>query len=332
MSKNNLIQFMKQNYNFEFTLLDIGCSDGIDSKWDIFKPNIIGFGIDPVIKEVSRLNNNKNYNNYKYYAYKIGLPDDHPFIEKRTNEVNNENNIENYLWNRLSSSDITKYLNKKDNFNEITGIENNQWNECQLIDLKITIDNFVTNNCIDNIDFIKIDIDGDDISAIISAEKTIEKSLPLGFQLECNWYGSNNETDHVIHNMDKLMRSLGYSLFDILNIRRYSSKYLTDIFDYKYGQTKTGRIYQSDILYLKDPFGINNKLDLSPEKLIKLIMLYEKFDQISWAAEILIRKKPELSLLIDVDKCLDILTNEMHPNFNTYDEYLKVYKTNPEYF
>ena len=43
----------------EFTIraLDIGCSGSISPRWEKLLPNLIYFGIDPLVKEIERLQN-----------------------------------------------------------------------------------------------------------------------------------------------------------------------------------------------------------------------------------------------------------------------------------
>ena len=39
----------------KFTLLDVGCSSGIDPVWRIFGKSLLAFGFDPNIDEIERL-------------------------------------------------------------------------------------------------------------------------------------------------------------------------------------------------------------------------------------------------------------------------------------
>jgi len=82
-----------------FTLLDVGCSGGISSFWRIFDPSLVALGIDPVANECNRLNAEEISSNVCYRPAFVGLPDDHPFVQKRGNNAPCGGNP----WNRLSA-------------------------------------------------------------------------------------------------------------------------------------------------------------------------------------------------------------------------------------
>ena len=48
------------------------------------------------------------------------------------------------------------------------------------------VDDFVKKNHLDDVDFIKIDIDGEDLCALFSCESNIDPYQILGFELEKN--------------------------------------------------------------------------------------------------------------------------------------------------
>lgn len=49
-----------------FTLLDVGCSGGIDSAWRQFGTHLKAFGFDPSLAEVERLNANEEADGVEY--------------------------------------------------------------------------------------------------------------------------------------------------------------------------------------------------------------------------------------------------------------------------
>jgi hypothetical protein len=69
-----------------FTLLDVGCSGGIAPFWRVFEPSLVALGIDPVVAECERLNANEKNSQVRYRAGFVGLPDEHPFVQKRGND------------------------------------------------------------------------------------------------------------------------------------------------------------------------------------------------------------------------------------------------------
>ena len=182
---------------------------------------------------------------------------------------------------------------------------------------------------IKNVDFIKIDIDGADLEAIISCENTLKDNNVLGFMLEVNFYGSTLSTDHTFINTDKIMREKGFDLFD-LDFRRYSSDKLPGAYEVGcLAQTIFGRIFQGDALYLIDPCAKDDKPILSIDKILKLACLYECFGKPDHSAELLLKYKEELTDIVDINNLLNILTNEINPKFDNYYKYIEAFENNP---
>lgn len=227
----------------------------------------------------------------------------------------------------------------------------NDWGSTKLSNRFITIDDLVKKNKLEDLDFIKIDADGDDYKVIISSLEVMKISPVLGVYIEISFSG-NAEEPNSFHNVDKTMRSLGFDLFDIRHITRYSTAALPLPYDHQgFSQNIYGRILQGNALYLRDPCTLRDTVwplplfnekeqefwqvahrqcsavspkcpELSPDKLLKLACLFEIFDMPDHAAEILITYRNELEQLIDVDENLNILTKEATGKNITHKEYM----------
>jgi hypothetical protein len=312
----------------DFSLLDIGSSGGINSIWDVFRPKIRALGFDPVISDCEILNKKEINKKIEYMPINISLKPDHPFIIERNKNGGNSNNNSN-LFTRFSAYKAVQILKPpSDNLDPSV----NNWQNNKLSNINMTIDDIVKEKNIQNVDFIKVDIDGDDICAILSADNTIRNNNILGFMIETNYYGSTNNTDHTFHNTDKMMRDYGFELFDI-DVRRYTSSALPGRFQFGcYAQTEFGRIFQGDALYLIDPCKSIYNYDLSINKILKLACLFEIYGKPDHAAELLIKYKDEISKICKVEKLLDILTNEVNNNYNNYNKYIETFNSNPKSF
>src|SRR5258708_1394231 len=66
-----------------FTLLDIGCSAGIDSTWRIFGEGLKAVAFDPNVNEIARLRAAETLHGISYEAAFVGIPAGHPILEKR---------------------------------------------------------------------------------------------------------------------------------------------------------------------------------------------------------------------------------------------------------
>src|SRR5689334_11991415 len=51
-----------------FTLVDVGCSGGIDNDWRAFEPNLRGVAIDPNVEECERLTRVETNANLRYVS------------------------------------------------------------------------------------------------------------------------------------------------------------------------------------------------------------------------------------------------------------------------
>jgi len=226
----------------------------------------------------------------------------------------------------------------------------NDWKHSKLSTRYITVDDLAKKYNLEDLDFIKIDTDSYEFNVLMSAKNVINFSPVLGIYIEVNFIGNGNETN-TFHNIDKTLRTLGFELFDICDINKYSAATLPTPYNHVgFANNIYGRILQGNALYLRDPCTLKDivwslpikdkyKIDiqvankgcsaespkcpeLSPDKLLKLACLFEIFDMPDQAAEILVTYRSELENLIDVDENLDILTKELTGKDITYNEYI----------
>lgn len=316
-----------------FTLVDVGCSGGISQFWRIFEPNFLAVGVDPVTAETERLNALENNPAISYMSAFMGLPDDHQFVLRRGNKPVTGNNP----WNRLSAHRAAQILSAKIPESEKLPILNN-WHGFKLADpvRKIGFSELVALNNLHTLDFIKIDVDGHDMDVLLSAESIIKSAPVIGLALEVDFYGSIDDTDHTFHNTDRLMRSWGFDLFD-LTVRRYASSRLPQAFEFDCpAQTKFGRPYQGEALYLRDPcswsYSPNGRIELSSAKILKLACLFELFSLPDHAAELLFENKSILDSEVSTRDLLNLLAQESQPAGSSYETYLQHFEDDPTSF
>jgi hypothetical protein len=311
-------------HDHPFTLIDIGCSGGIADFWRVFGQYLCAYGIDPMIDEIKRLQATETNPNVYYWAGYIGLSSDHPFIQSR----GTRGPVSKSPWGRLSTAWALKLLSSTSDDNR-TKVNHNRWPETKLADIstRMDVNQFVTKNKIRNVDLIKIDIDGDDFCALLSCEDIINSHQVLGFMLEVNFCGEACETDNTFHNTDRFMRKHGFELFD-LTIRRYSRKALPAPFVLATpSETKWGPPLQGDALYVRDVADISKRRSpqMSTNKLLKLVAIYEIFGLPDCAAELLTVWKEQLSQTVDVAFLLDLLTPEVEGRRLSYQEYIECF-------
>src|SRR5579859_5542031 len=93
---------------------------------------------------------------------------------------------------------------------------------------------------------------GGDFRILQSLRDAFEQRQILGVGVEVNYFGSANPEMNAFHNIDRLMREVGFELF-ALTTRQYSVAALpAPYLDGVPGRTAWGRPLQGDAIYVRD--------------------------------------------------------------------------------
>ena len=310
-----------------FTLVDVGCSGGLSGEWRRFGRRLRAFAFDPSVEEVERLRRVETSEDVKYVAAFATIPKDHPFAQKKGERDHWGRNP----WARLS---VTKWL--ENTASERAELDSGDlassglWAETRLVDpaQEIVIPEYLRDVGVDNVDFVKIDIDGKDLEVLHSLDAVLDEFNILGLMLEVNFFGSDAETDHTFHNTDRFLKSKRFELFD-LTTRRYSMATLPGPYMYNApGENRFGRVLQGDALYLRDlanPINADLVSGMTADRLLNLICLFALFRLPDCAAEIAVAFRDKLRLVGDVDHLLDLLAAQAQTSVHSplqYEEYL----------
>jgi len=312
--------------NKDFTYIDVGCSGGIDDIWRLLGKKLQAYCFDPNINEINRLTNTETNKNISYIdAFVDG-------IDESLQGAPNNNPFE-----RFSCTSTVNNLKEKQNMSNDKKTNLNLWNETKLTVNHIAIPDFLDKKNVSNVDFIKIDIDGNDFCVLHSISKMLNAKKVLGVGIEVNFFGTGDEKENSFHNIDRFMKQHDYTLF-ALSTRKYSLSALPG----KYAitmpaQTEYGRAYQGDAVYFKDT---NNKFTSDNDKILKLALLFSMFDLPDCAADLLIKHREKLEKTSDINKLLDVLTRHSiylskfddRLSHSSYKEYLKRFKNNEKMF
>ena len=117
-----------------FTLVDVGCSGGIDAAWRGFEPHLRAVGIDPNVEECARLAATETNANVRYVDGFAAWDHSTEFaksVEKRGFVGNNP-------WNRLAVAATTEIRNAKVRSNQQLTSEN-QWQRVELSSRQIRL-------------------------------------------------------------------------------------------------------------------------------------------------------------------------------------------------
>jgi FkbM family methyltransferase len=309
--------------------VDVGASGGIEQYWRAFEPSLTAFGFEPLVKECDRLNAAEQSPNVKYFPYFIGA-DSYDRLFPSSIAADPILGWNDDVYERTSAVSAQKLLSMS-----FTQRFNNEDPEVVFTSNKTSLDGFFSTAATDTIDFVKVDTDGHDYEVLTGARKITAEKQVLGFLVECQLHGISHPHSNLFSNIDRLMRELGFSLFDI-EVYRYSRAALPGHFVYDIpAQTHEGQVVWGDALFLRDVTAdafASRWLALPPTKLLKLVCLHEIFGMPDCAAEILLKNRDFFNSLVDQDRLLDMLAQEFDPKTTGIREYLAKFNDSPRSF
>jgi FkbM family methyltransferase len=309
-----------------FTLLDIGCRAGIDAPWRVFGERLRAFAFDPNVNEVNRLTKLETNPAVVYIPKFVGLPAGDSGAERmRSMDFWARN-----PWSRLSVARTQ----------EIRASKPGQVSAEPLADPgdQVIIPLFLRERGVDDVDFIKIDVDGADFLILRTLVQTLEDTKVLGVGIEVNFFGSEDPEVHTFHNVDRLMKQNGFELF-MLSTRPYSVAALPAPYRLTQpAQSAWGRIFQGDAIYFRDIAASEQAgwaHSAGAYKLAKLAALFSLTGLTDCAAEILIRFRSVLEPVLDVRAGLEALMEQSLPPGSPvmpYEEYIAEFESDSARF
>lgn len=321
----------------QFTLLDLGCSGGIDPAWRVFGSRFRALGIDASASECRRLVSLEQHPDVHYRAAFVRMLPHHPAYPEFVGKPFSTR----HPFARTSAHRTVRLLDETiDRGSSEDKLLFNEWartelaNEAQPISVEMALAELEW----DDVDFIKIDIDNADFEVLTAIADKLAEWKVLGTKLEVNLFGGTAPTEATFHNTDRLMRGKGFTLIG-LEPRSYSmsplpARYVNTVA----AQTHTGRVFQADAYYVLDLASEDDRavaLSMSDEKLAKLAAIFSICDQPDSAAELMILFRDRFRTLVDVDQALDLLafqTQGDRPDRLTYKDYIKEFESDSPYF
>ncbi|MDP2330667.1 MAG: hypothetical protein Q8M19_08235 [Reyranella sp.] len=321
----------------QFTLLDLGCSGGIDPAWRVFGNRFRALGIDASAYECHRLVGLEQHPHVHYRAAFVRMLPDHPayrdFVGKPFST--------HHPFKRTNAHRTVRLLDETiEGGSSEDKLLFNQWahtelaNEAEPISVEIAL----AERKWDDVDFIKIDIDNADFEVLTAIADNLAEWKVLGTKLEVNFFGGTTPTEATFHNTDRVMRNKGFTLVG-LEPRSYSmsplpARYVNTVA----AQTHTGRVFQADAYYVLDLASDDDRAiahSMSDEKLAKLAAIFSICNQPDSAAELMILFRDLFSTLLDVEQALDLLafqTQEDRAEKRAYKDYIKEFEADSPYF
>lgn len=326
----------------KFTLVDVGCSGGIEPIWRIFGDRFAAIGFDASVAECRRLEAEESSPNVHYVSGFVGIPPDHPFAVRNAGKPVHVDEI----FDRTSAAWALELRARRlAAATDRERMHHNLWTATELADPEkpVFVPETLKAKGFTSPDFLKIDIDGPDFHVLNSFDGLFEGMEILGVRAEVCLFGGAENNVHSFHNTDRFLRRQGYALMRLDN-RSYAMRSLPSRFASTLpAQSVSGRIFQSEAFYARD-LGAEKWKDLaartSTEKIAKLAAILAAWEQPDGAAELLLKFRDRLSTLFDVDAALDMLAAQTQYaggekdeiEILSYRDYMALFATDPPEF
>ena len=197
---------------------------------------------------------------------------------------------------------------------------------------------FLTEREANDVDFIKIDVDGPDLLILRSLRSFLADANVIGVGVEINFFGSEDPDIHSLHNVDRFLKGCGFELFG-LSTRHYSMAALPAPYACRLpAQSLWGRPLQGDAIYLRDaaaPEHATWATSAGPHKLVKLAALFSLAGLPDCAAEILKRFDEIVDTVLPHLAGLECLVAQCVPADGTipsYADYITQFEANSSSF
>jgi FkbM family methyltransferase len=322
MSTERFIAYLLKSVYLEdeIRLIDVGASGGLHNRWHLLGDRIRGIGFDPLVNEVDRLNRENTLSKFVYQdAFVIG-------DQQAPANIPDSMEYSSAQWAvQLMGVDY-----EKENFN--------QGAEWVLTENTFTLDDYLSSESLSP-NFLKSDTDGSDYFVLQGARRLLASKELLGVEVECNLHGSADTRSNTFSNIDFLLRSHGFTLFD-LRPWKYTKRDLPGRFVYPIpAQTSTGQVQWADAVYFRDPTASSEdaRYFFSPGNLeitLKLLVALVLYEQEDTAARVinLMRAKQCWPKQLDHNYLLNQLVPKNKWAIESYSEYIEKFSRSPKEF
>lgn len=310
----------------DFYLLDVGASGGIERHWSVFGDRLRAIGFEPLVAEAERLQQRSIGTKTTYEAAFVTCRDfDQLFPpEIRNDRTRSRNNDPFQRVSAVRAQELMRMNYAEHVFNAGA--------PAVYADRYVVLDDFIPVPEHPSVDFIKIDTDGHDFEVLIGTDRLLSAGGVLGMSIEAQFHGAVHEYANTFANIDRFMRGHGFSLFD-LEVYRYSRAALPAPFVYDIpAQTTTGQVLWGEAIYFRDLASLDYErmwaYDVTRERILKLVALFELFGMPDCAAELLVNRRQQAGDV--VEPLLDLLAGSGAAVPGAYRDYIRAFEAEPQ--
>ena len=264
--------------NNPLMIVDVGASGGLDFRWINFTSSIraILFEPDPRVYDVLKSSGRDN------------------LIILNSALSDSVNEIDFHLCKKQQVSSV--YLPNFDFLNKF--IDPGRFEVLKSIRLKTdTLDNQLRKNGIQEVDFIKLDTQGSELSILKGGADSLKKASGLEVEVE---FAELYENQPLFNEVDSFVRKMDFGLFDIKRYfwKRNNSK--------TFGSRK-GQLVCGDALYFRGPEEVLMMDEINQEKIIRSICIYLVYGYTDLAQTLFNIAKKERKLSTDVHDSVGLI-------------------------
>ncbi len=310
----------KDNY---LNILDIGCfGQDVPEQYSLQK-NIKFYGVDIDEKNISYLKKKySNNTNYFFYTNEVVAPKNLEMFHK-TYKHNFKNKYKNISFERPT---YQKYWEIKPNINQTS----QKATDASSKPIKSTIDEILSKNNINNINFLKIDIDGNDTDVLYGSENLLRNDNLFGVKIEVNF--SPSDSSKNIYEPYLYLSDHNFVLHKIIT-NSYASDKIPEKFFYNFsGQNFNGTDLYGDLIFFKT-LDNNFIKTLDKYKLLNFCRILEIHNLNGMGAEILLNNKEKFNSK-EIKKYLNKLCEkssfEIFGKVLDYKTFINLINNNPQ--
>lgn len=310
----------------DFFLIDVGASGGLEKHWARFGDRLRAIAFEPLVAEVERLQQMAEGTKIRYEAAFVTCRNfDALFpLDIRQDRAKSKNNDP---FRRVSAVKAQQLM-------QMNYIEQvfNAGAPLVYADRRVVLDDYIQVNEQPAVDFIKIDTDGHDFPVLLGADELLKRGGALGFSIEAQFHGASHDYANTFSNIDRFMRSHGFSLFDLEGYR-YSRAVLPAPFAHDIpAQTLSGQVMWGEAVYFRDLADREYErmwpYDVTPERVLKLACLYDLFGLPDCAAELLLERRELVGEATTA--LLDALAAAQGTPPLSYAEFIRQFESDPQ--
>lgn len=290
-------------------VIDVGARGGFEKQWDLYENQIQLIGFEPDVDECHRLNTEEHRPNREYFPIALAQ-------KRGWRGLNIQPHISSCSFYESDPDFLCRFADG--------------WED--LIPKRVesipttTLDIFIKESSIGDIDFIKLDTEGAELDIFKGGSNTLKSVLGLSTEaVFVPWRkGMPTFTD-----IDLFLRSLGFVLYD-LPILRWARKTLSPqmFLNRVPGPTLNGQVIWTQAIYFRDAVAeMRTSNDWDRTKFLKQASIMELYNLNDCAMELVQHAfKNGLLSAYDEKKLLDLLVPPLNSRVVSYDEYIDQFK------